>query len=563
MTRAPGRLGPPERAAAWQAATGRRVDVVVVGGGIVGTGCALDAATRGLSVVLLEQHDLASGTSSRSSKLVHGGLRYLARGDLRLVREALRERTLLLTKLAPHLVSPLEFLLPLHRPVVDRAWVGSGVALYDALAARGANPLPRHRHLSRAATLARVPALSPAHLSGAIQFSDAQVDDARLTVAVARTAAAHGASILTSARVTGLVRDGERVTGVRAVDLEQPGSPERLLLAGTVVNATGVWSDEVESLAGSGPRRIRASKGVHLLVPRDRIESAAAMVLRTHTSVLFVLPWNDRWIVGTTDTDWRLDGAHPVANRTDVDYLLGELNRKLRRPIGHDDVVGVYAGLRPLLAGESEHTSALSREHAVFASTPGLVTIAGGKLTTYRVMAADTIDHLCDTPSVTERVPLVGAEGWAQRFASAPDLARNERLPVAEIMRLLHRYGSRIDDVLALVHAEPDLARPLDGATSVWRAEVVHAATHEGSLHLDDVLTRRTHLSIECVDRGAGVAPVAASLLAPVLGWDRARVQREVDLYAARVEAARASEQQPDDASAHAAWIAGAGTPES
>jgi glycerol-3-phosphate dehydrogenase len=528
-------------------------------------------------VLLVEQRDLASGTSSRSSKLIHGGLRYLEHGEIRLVFEALRERSLMLTRLAPHLVRPLEFVLPLHRPVVDRLWIGGGVVVYDALAHRRSNPLPRHRHLSRQATLAHIPALAPDGVTGAIRFWDAQVDDARHTVTLARTAAGHGARILTSTRVTGLVQHAGRVTGVCVVDVERPDDPERIMRASVVVNATGVWSDDIESLGGASfantslanraGRHVRASKGVHLVVPRDRIESRSALILRTASSVLFVLPWGEHWIVGTTDTDWHFDRAHPAATRTDIDYLIGELNRALRHPISAADIVGVYAGLRPLLAGESEHTSTLSREHAVFESTPGLVTVAGGKYTTYRVMARDAIDRAATSlrsisagrvvaPSITADLPLLGVAGWSQRVATAADIAREHSLATEDVLRLLGRYGSQTDAVLALAHRDDTLRRPVEGGGAVLGAEIVYAATHEAALHLDDVLARRTHLSIETEDRGTVAAPHVARLLAPVLGWDAARRDREVDRYAARVDAERASQRLPDDASADAARLA-------
>jgi glycerol-3-phosphate dehydrogenase len=586
-SRSAGPLGPRQREAAWQAAATRVFDVVVIGGGVVGCGCALDAASRGLSVLLVEQRDLASGTSSRSSKLIHGGLRYLEHREVRLVFEALRERSLMLTRLAPHLVRPLELVLPLHRAIVDRVWLGGGVAVYDALAHRRSNPLPRHRHLSRQATLACVPALAPEPVAGAIRFWDAQVDDARLTVAVARTAAAHGAHILTSARVTGFERDAGRVAGVHVVDVERPGEGPRVVRSRVVVNATGVWSDEVTSLADDGSEsaslqntslqntslqntvrgHVRASKGVHLVVPRDRIDSRSALILRTASSVLFVLPWGDQWIVGTTDTDWHFDRAHPAATRTDIEYLLGELNRALRHPISTADVVGVYAGLRPLLAGESEDTSTLSREHAVFEPAPGLVSVAGGKLTTYRVMARDTVDraasslggaggHRAVGPSVTADLPLVGAEGWSSCAASEDAIARANDMSTGEVRRLLGRYGSQIDDVLVLAHRDERLRRPVEGGAGVLGAEVVYAATHEGALHVDDVLARRTHLSIETADRGTVAAHHVARLLAPLLGWDDARRDREVERYAARVDAERASQRMPDDASADAARLA-------
>jgi glycerol-3-phosphate dehydrogenase len=384
-------------------------DVVVVGGGVTGCGAALDAASRGLSVALIEQRDFAAGTSSRSSKLIHGGLRYLEQMDFHLVREALRERALLLSRLAPHLVRPVPFLYPLQDPFIERAYVGSGILMYDNMA--GARAVPRHRHLTRRGALGLCPALKSDALAGGIQYYDGQVDDARHTLTVARTAAQFGAAIATSARVTGFLREGERVVGVRVHDLE--GGEEIEVHAQQVVNATGVWLDDLQELVGRGRIHVRASKGVHLVVPRDRIPSDTGLILRTEKSVLFVIPWGRHWIIGTTDTDWNLDKAHPAASRADIDYLFDHVNAVLTNPLTHADVEGVYAGLRPLLAGESEATSKLSREHAVSQPVPGLVSVAGGKYTTYRVRAKDTIDAVARSldRAVGHAQPAAGGRG--------------------------------------------------------------------------------------------------------------------------------------------------------
>src|SRR3954470_5621640 len=398
------------------------VDVVVIGGGVTGAGAALDAASRGLSVALLEARDWASGTSSRSSKLIHGGLRYLEQFAFPLVHEALHERARLVQTIAPHLVTPLPFLLPLTAPVWQRAYYGAGVALYDVLGAALAadRGIPSHRHLSRRATLEAFPALRGDVVHGAIRYWDAQVDDARHTLAVVRTAAGYGARALSSARVTGLLRDGAEgpVVGVRVADLTDGSSFE--VRARSVIAATGVWSDDVGAMLGveAPSLRVRASKGVHLVVPRAAIGGddvrPTGLILRTPTSVLFVIPWGNHWIVGTTDTPWRLDRAHPAASSADIDYLLGQLNRVLTRPLVTADIVGVYAGLRPLRAGEADQTSRLSREHAVVTPVPGLVLVAGGKYTTYRVMAEDAVDAaVAGLPGVpasrTAHLPLVGA----------------------------------------------------------------------------------------------------------------------------------------------------------
>ncbi|HEY9476296.1 MAG TPA: glycerol-3-phosphate dehydrogenase/oxidase, partial [Mycobacteriales bacterium] len=388
------RLGPDQRRRDLVRLATETFDVLVVGGGVTGAGAALDAATRGLSVALVEARDWAAGTSSRSSKLIHGGLRYLEQRDFGLVREALTERGLLLRDLAPHLVRPVPFVLPLTRHVWQRAYYGAGVALYDLLgsALGSARGLPRHRHLTRTAALRRFPDLRPGGLVGAIEYHDAQVDDARHTLTVARTAAQYGACLVSSARMTGLLRDGERVVGARVDDLENNGPIE--VRARVVLAATGVWSDDVGRMLGDDSGlSVRASKGVHLVVPRDRLDGQTGLILRTELSVLFVIPWGQHWIIGTTDTDWNLDRTHPAASARDIDYILEHLNRVLATPLTHDDIEGVYAGLRPLLAGESDTTSTLSREHAVVQPVPGLVLVAGGKYTTYRVMAKDAVDE--------------------------------------------------------------------------------------------------------------------------------------------------------------------------
>jgi glycerol-3-phosphate dehydrogenase len=557
--RATTRLGPAERTAALEALASTEVQVLVVGGGVVGAGVALDAVTRGLTVGLVEARDFGSGTSSRSSKLIHGGLRYLEQLNVSLVREALSERSLLLQRLAPHLVHPVSFLFPFTHHVWERAYVGSGVTAYDTLGfslgqTRG---LPRHRQLTRRAALQLAPALKRSALTGALVYWDAQVDDARFVTTLVRTAAGFGAHVASRTQVTGFLREGERVTGVRATDLETGNGVE--IRAQQIVNATGVWTDEIQGMVGGrGSINVRASKGVHLVVPRDRIHSSTGIILRTPVSVLFVIPWGRHWIIGTTDTDWSLDKAHPAASRNDIDYVLGQLNKILAVPLTRDDVEGVYAGLRPLLAGESESTSKLSREHTVAHPVPGLVLIAGGKYTTYRLMARDAVDavaHGLDgkvAPSCTDSVPLAGADGFIALWNARHSLARSSGLHVARIEHLLHRYGTLISEVLELIAADPSLGKPLTGADDYLRAEVVYAASHEGARHLDDVLARRTHVSIETWDRGLSAAAEAAALMAGPMKWKSRQVARELENYRARVAAERASQEADTDQDADA-----------
>ena len=559
-------LSPQQRESALDAMATTELDVLVVGGGVVGAGCALDAVTRGLDVGLVEARDFASGTSSRSSKLIHGGLRYLEMLDFALVAEALQERGLLIQRLAPHLVRPVPFLYPLRGRVWERVYAGTGVALYDTLAVLSGRSrgLPRHRHLSRRQALRVAPSLRKDSLIGALQYYDAQVDDARHTMFLARTAAAYGAHVASRTRVVDFLREGERVCGAVVQDLESGRRFE--VRARQVVNSTGVWTDDTQSLVDErGQFKVRASKGIHLVVPKDRIRSESGMILRTEKSVLFVIPWGRHWIIGTTDTDWELDKAHPAASSSDIDYLLEHVNEVLATPLTRADVEGVYAGLRPLLHGESAATSKLSREHAVAHAVPGLVVVAGGKYTTYRVMAKDAVDEAVHgleasqarrvPASCTEDVPLLGAEGYDALWNSRHRLAERSGLHLVRVEHLLHRYGPLPREVLALIESDPSLGEPLEGTDDYLRAEVVYAVTHEGARHLDDVLTRRTRISIETFHRGTRSAEETAELMAAPLGWSPDQVKLEVEHYLQRVAAERESQQMPDDQTADAARL--------
>jgi glycerol-3-phosphate dehydrogenase len=549
------RLGVADREEAWARLSSEQFDVVVIGGGVVGVGTALDAATRGLRVALVEARDIAAGTSSRSSKLFHGGLRYLEQLEFGLVREALHERELMLTRLAPHLVKPVAFLYPLKHRFWERPYTASGLLLYDTMG--GARSVPGQKHLTRAGALRMVPALKRSSLIGGVRYYDAQSDDARFALTVVRTAAHYGAVVRTSTQVTGFIKEADRVSGVRIRDVEN--GREADVLAGVVINCTGVWTDEMQQLSGSRGRfRVRASKGVHIVVPRDRIVAETGLILRTEKSVLFVIPWGNHWIIGTTDTDWNLDLAHPAATKADIDYLLEHVNSVLATPLTHSDIQGVYAGLRPLLAGESEESSKLSREHAVARVAPGLIAIAGGKYTTWRVMAADAVDAAGSElsgrlqPSITHEVPLVGADGYYALVNQADQLGARYGLHPYRIRHLLDRYGSMIHEVLSLAVADPELLKPIPDAPDYLQVEVVYGASHEGALHLEDVLTRRTRISIEYPHRGVDCAEAVAGLMGRVLGWSQDTIVSEVKAYTARVQAERESQNEPDDPTADA-----------
>ena len=560
-------LSPTGRREAIARMAENELDVLIVGGGVVGAGSALDAVTRGLTTAIVEARDWASGTSSRSSKLIHGGLRYLEMLDFGLVREALRERGLLLDRIAPHLVKPVPFLYPLQHRVWERAYAGTGVALYDAMAiTSGAfksstgHGLHHHRHLTRRQALREAPCLRKDALTGAIQYWDAQMDDARFTMTVVRTAVSFGALAANRVRVTGFLRQGERVTGALVTDLET--GEEFEVRARQVINATGVWTDDTQGMADTrGQFHVRASKGIHLVVPRDRLPSSTGLILRTEKSVLFVIPWGRHWIIGTTDTDWKLAKSHPAASAQDIDYLLEHVNSVLNSPLTREDVEGVYAGLRPLLSGESESTSKLSREHVVGHPVPGLVVVAGGTFTTYRVMAADAVDEAARTmdtripDSCTAELPLVGADGYRPLWNQRRALAATSGIHVARVEHLLNRYGACIHELLDMLRADPSLARPLPGADDYLAVEARYAVTHEGAMHLEDVLTRRTRISIEAWDRGVAAAPEVADLMAGLLGWTDEDKKREVDRYFARVAAERESQTKPDDDSAEAARL--------
>ena len=543
-------LSPETRKDAITEAADGTYDVVVVGGGVTGAGVALDAASRGLSVVLLESGDLAVGTSSRSGKTMHGGLRYLEQLNFSLVFGALRERDLTIKTLAPHLVGHEHFLYPLQHHW-EKPYVGAGVGLYDAMAtmSKRTGGAPHARYLGRKAVAREAPGLDPNVVIGGLQYPDGRMDDARHTLAVARTAATYGARVITYAKAVGFRKAADgRVTGVTAQDVLSGDQFD--ISARVVINAAGVWAAEVQQLAGAHTFQISPAKGVHLLVRQEAFDSTTGVLSKAEDSVIILRKWYGHWLLGTTDTPYKGDKTNPPIDRADVDYLLRNVNKLLRRKITDADLLGTYAGLRPLLApagADTSSTSALSRDHAVMEAPTGLVTIVGGKYTTYRPMAVDAVNAAAKTlgrelpPSPTASLPLVGATGWLAVGNQLSRYATEYGVPEPTLRRMLHRYGDEVPAVLAPARDDPALATPVKGAAGYLPVEFLWAVRQEGAATLDDVLTRRTHVAIEEPDAGMGSATEIAALVAPVLGWDDARQRKEVADYDAQPRLATVS----------------------
>lgn len=547
-------LNPEYFEAVWENFGKEHYDVVIIGGGSVGAGAALDAATRGLRVALVETRDFAAGTSSRSSKMFHGGLRYLAMFDFRLVAESLRERELNMSTLAPHLVKPLRFIFPLTHHVWERAMMFSGFMLYDLMG--GAKTVPMQKHLTRKGVLKVAPGLNDDAVVGGVRYYDTLVDDARHTMTVMRTAVEYGADIRTSTQVVGFEHEGDRVVGAKVRNTD---TGEETTIHGSVfINATGVWNNEIEKLAGArGKFSVHASKGVHIVVPKSCLDAEAALCFVTEKSVLFVIPWGEYWIIGTTDTDYKLGRPDPAPTRADIEYILKEVNSRVRRTITVQDIVGVYSGLRPLLEGSSDSTTNLSRNHAVAHVRPGFVSVAGGKYTTYRVIGKDAVDlAIKDVPkrvpeSITDQTPILGADGYHALANQTAALAERHGVSEAVMEHLLGRYGSLYSEVLAPAADDASLLESVPGAEAYLWAEVRYAVTHEGALHLEDILNRRLRVSIEYDHRGAESAQPVAEFVAPLLGWDDARVAQEVERFTSRVEAELAAERALTDDAAN------------
>jgi glycerol-3-phosphate dehydrogenase len=530
---------PLDRAASLRQLGDGVFDVLVVGGGITGAGVALDAVTRGLRTALVERDDFASGTSSKSSKLVHGGLRYLQQREVRLVYEALYERQRALEN-APHLVRILPFLVPLltRGGVIDRRLarlLGTALWMYDLTG--GVRIGKRHHRIDADTALAHMPSLARHHVAGAYVYYDAQADDARLTLTIARTAAAHGATIANHTVVRSLLKEGDRVVGARV----DAGGSELEVRARAIVNAAGVWSDDVRALdEGAHPASIRPAKGIHIALAWDKVRNDIAAIIPVpgDTRMLFVVPWGDTTYVGTTDTDYDGPLDDPTCTPADVDYLLAAINAVSEEKLTPDDVVGSWAGLRPLLrAGRSTRTADLSRRHTVRVASSGVVTVTGGKLTTYRRMAADAVDAvLADRgertrASRTKHLRLFGGEGIA-----APEAA----LEPSTHEHLLGRYGTEADVVRALVADDPTLGEPLVPGLPYLRAEARYAVQHEMARTLDDVLSRRTRARLLARDASADAAATVAALIAPDLGWSTAERDAQVAAYQASIAAERA-----------------------
>lgn len=539
-------------------------DLLVIGGGVTGAGVALDAASRGLRTALVERDDFASGTSSKSSKMVHGGLRYLQQHEYRLVYENLAERQRLLEN-APHLVSPLPFLIPLfgRAGAVNRGVARvyrSALWLYDLTG--GLRIGRRHERITREQALAHLPTLQADRLAAGFLYWDARADDARLTLALLRTAVLdHGAVVANHVAATGLISgpDG-RVSGARVAP---KGAPPFDVRASVVVNAGGVWSDRIRALAeGENPNSIRPAKGVHITVPNQALpcDIAAVVPVREDRRSIFVVSWGDQVYLGTTDTEWNGDLDDPACLPEDVDYILDAVNAVVTRPLSRGDITGLWAGLRPLLAplrgrrAPSARTADLSRRHTVDTSTPGLVTVTGGKLTTYRKMAEDAVDAALEVlgrpavTCVTKHLRLRGAgrtERGPARVNTLAGPATDDRA-AALATHLAGRYGSETPAVLAVADGRPELLEPLVPGLGYLAAEALYAVREEMAFTLSDVLDRRTRASLRDARATATAARSVASLIGPELGWDEARSRAEADAYGGRLLAQLARAGLPD-----------------
>jgi glycerol-3-phosphate dehydrogenase len=531
-----------QRAEALRRLESEDFDVLVVGGGATGAGVALDAASRGLRTALVERGDFGAGTSSLSSKMIHGGIRYLQQLEIRLVYQSLAERQRMLAN-APHLVRTLPFVLAIYTkggmiPRLLARFMGLVLWFYDTTG--GAKIGHRHRRLDRDETIARMPTLDPERIHSSYLYYDAQVDDARLVMAIARTAALdHGAVVANHTPVVALTKDAAgRINGA-TVDA---GDGRRFdVRAQVVVNATGVWIDHVDALDGDADADVRPARGVHVVVPRALVRNDAAVILSVpeRKASVFAVPWGEHTYIGTTDTDYDGDLDRPYCTAADVRQLLDALNASTTTVLTPADVVGTWAGLRPLLRGTGDaKTADLSRRHRITTSASGLITVAGGKLTTWRQMAEDTVDQALgalgrSVACRTRDLPLRGAVGWD---AVAPG-------PVSAEVRdhLAGRYGAEAADVIALVATDASLGEPLVVGLDHVRAEAVYAATHEMAVTLDDVFNHRTRARLLARDASAEAAEAVADLLGDVLGWTADERAAQVAAYRDEITRERAA----------------------
>jgi glycerol-3-phosphate dehydrogenase len=534
----------------------KHFDVLVIGGGVTGAGVALDAAARGYSVALVEKVDFASGTSSKSTKLVHGGIRYLPNFDFGLVHEALVERGLLLQN-APYLVHPVGFILPIYEgdrhpvgiPFSTPGGIGLGLVLdiglwmYDIMAGR--RSIKRHRRLSREAVLQLAPELVANGLKEGFIYYDAQTNDARLTMALIRTAARYGSVIANYAEVTGFVQEDGLVSA--ALLRDHITGQELQVRARHIVNATGIYSEKVEELAGIEPQiEVEPSKGVHLVLARDKLRLGQDALVLPETEdkrILFIVPWESRIIFGTTDTGTG-DLDHPAATQQDVTYLLKYLNRYLNVHVTEDDIISTYAGYRPLVKPRqvNRSTARLSRTHAVLQGPNGLVTIVGGKLTTYRRMAQDTLDVLSrrdgDKKMVhpTMALPLQGSAGWPAIESEVKRRGSELGLSAESIDHLGHSYGTEAQTLLEFIHENPSLAERLIADLPYIKAEVIYACRYEMAMTPDDILARRTSIVLEDRQRGLGALDTVLDLMAKELRWSAEQQNEQRQAYQARIE---------------------------
>jgi glycerol-3-phosphate dehydrogenase len=555
------KLGKDERLSALRTMAADGVDVLVIGGGITGAGVALEAAARGYRVGLVDKGDFASGTSSKSTKLVHGGIRYLPQFDFALVHEALQERGRL-ARNAPHLVKPLGFVLPYYKenkrplgtPIVPPGGIGMsyllrlGLFVYDTFA--GKLGIGNHRHLGVQKTLELAPALKADGLKDGFVYYDGQTDDTRLTMTVLRTAANKGALLANYAEVLGFVQEpdsfkesGSSITSAHVRDALT--GEEYIIPAKTIINAAGVWAAKVEGLAGQSSVVIKPAKGVHLTLPREAMPTTEYAVVLPETPdgrLLFIVPWNTRVTLGTTDTKGG-DVDKPIALEEDIAYLIETANAYMKTAIRRDQVISAWAGYRPLIspANANGSTSKLSRTHVVLDGPGGMITITGGKLTSYRRMAQDTIDHLDKrlgkTPShVTEEMALDGKDGYEAAKAELAKAAEQYDWSDDAVTRL-SEYGGEAMTLLAMMKEDASLTHPIVPDLPYMLAEVAYACRSEMAMTLDDVLTRRLHLNFEDWSQGVQPAPLVAQVMARELGWTAREAEAQVATYREKVTA--------------------------